>query len=288
MYARFGALAKTQKILYEFPYEDVHLVSWNVRISDYAQKGHGHEAIKCFHQMQDEGVSTNAITYICVLKACSIAESLTIGEDIDARVRKLGLLEKDIVLGNTLVDMYTKCGALKKAQQILEELPVRDAISWNALIAGCASMGQGHETLSYFEQMRSEGHSPDAVTFISILRACGSIKNSDKGEEIHEVITRHGWLEKDITLGNALTDMYVKCGMLSKAQEVLEGLRGKDIVSWNALISGFSQEGQYEEALGCFQRMQSEGFSPDAIIFTCLLKACGNAHHNLSKMFLEA
>ena len=79
-----------------------------------------------------------------------------------------------------------------------------------------------------------------------------------------------------MVIGNALIDMYVECGVLRKAQQVLEELLVRDVVSWSALISGYTQQGQDLEALKCFERMQSEGLSPDVISFICILKSCGN------------
>ncbi|MCO5586113.1 hypothetical protein L7F22_040053 [Adiantum nelumboides] len=47
-----------------------------------------------------------------------------------------------------------------------------------------------------------------------------------------------------------------------------------DVVSWNALIGGFAQQGQAKEALDSFQGMQEEGIPPDAITFINVLNAC--------------
>mgnify|MGYP002775912112 FL=1 len=77
-------------------------------------------------------------------------------------------------------------------------------------------------------------------------------------------------------IGNALIDMYVECCVLMKAQEVLEGLLGRDVVSWSALISGYIQQGQDLEAPKCYEHMQIEGLSPYVTSFICVLKACGN------------
>eukprot|EP00250_Pteridium_aquilinum_P022500 c25392_g4_i4 orf=1-273(+) len=70
--------------------------------------------------------------------------------------------------------------------------------------------------------------------------------------------------------------MYAKCGSLSKAQDVLEKLPSRDVVSWSALIAGYAQRGQGEHALNCYERMQREGILPDAVTYACILKACGS------------
>eukprot|EP00250_Pteridium_aquilinum_P019894 c24620_g21_i2 orf=2-262(+) len=70
--------------------------------------------------------------------------------------------------------------------------------------------------------------------------------------------------------------MYAKCGALEEAQQVFDGFPNRDIVSWNALITGFVQQGLAEKALSYFEWMQSGGFAPDACTFACVLKACGS------------
>ena len=82
--------------------------------------------------------------------------------------------------------MYAKCGVPAKAQEVLEELPTRNVISWNALLAGYVQQGQCYEVLYGFEHMQSEGLSPDAVTFICTLKACRSTETMHIGEQNHD------------------------------------------------------------------------------------------------------
>ena len=110
------------------------------------------------------------------------------------------------------------------------------------------------------------------------LRACGSIGLMDKGNKIHSEILREvsaryskhnqglgafqqmqrneilrdevihrKFLENDTVLGNSLIDVYAKSGVLAQTQEVLQQLPGRDIVSWDVLIAGYTQHGQYHE-----------------------------------------
>ena len=163
--------------------------------------------------MESEGFSPDVVTFMCILKACGNIGAIDEGKQIHEKIRnKKGLLEKDIMLATSVVDMYAKCGALAKAQEVVNDLPVRNTVCWNALITGYAQKGQYDEVLNCYKSMKNDGLSPDIVTFICILKACGSRRNIDKGEQIHDEIQRRGLLEKDSVLGNALVDMYAKCG----------------------------------------------------------------------------
>eukprot|EP00250_Pteridium_aquilinum_P020259 c24766_g14_i3 orf=338-1072(+) len=216
------------------------------------------------------------IAIVASLRACAKQKDLYGGTRLHANTLKWGLLETSSHVANTLVSMYAKCGALAKAEELLDGLRVPDVFSWNAIIAGYTHQGKGGDALNCFERMRLEGLSPDEVTFTSISKACGSIGAANKGEQIHDRIAKQGLLEGNIVLGTALVDMYAKCGSLEKAQHVLNKLPFRDVVSWNSLIAGYAQEGQGEQALNCFEQMQREGLSPNTVTFTCILKACGN------------
>jgi pentatricopeptide repeat protein len=275
MYAKCGALPKAQQVLQKLRIRDT--ISWNAIISGYAQQDGFQEVLACFECMKWEGISPDTVTFICMLKASGSMGALGMGKEIHEKVIRCRMLDKDIVVGNALVDMYAKCGMLAKAQQVLEELPIRDVVSWNALIAGYAQLGRCQEAFDCLDWMQMEGVSPNSITFVSIIKACGGSGALDKGIQVHEEIRTRGLLATDIVFGNALVDMYAKCGVLTKAQEVLEEIPLRDLVAWSALIAGYAQQGQGLEALSCFQRMQSEGFSPDDITFLSVLTACNHA-----------
>ncbi|KAH7440364.1 hypothetical protein KP509_04G103900 [Ceratopteris richardii] len=273
MYASCGDLAKAEEVLHMHSQKNVF--AWTALIAGFTRQGKGRDALRCFDHMQSVGLSPDAVTLACLLKAAGSVKEVDKGWRIHSEIIKQDLLKNDIVLGNALVDMYAKCGALEKAHHTLNELPFRDVVSWSALITGYAQHGEGEKALDCYEQMLLEDLSPDAVTYICILKACGSLGDLNKGERIHEEIKKKGFVKKNLMLGNALIDMYAKCGALTKAKQVLEELPARDVVSWSTLIGGYAQHGQSEHALECFHRMQSEGLIPNEVTFSLILKACG-------------
>lgn len=123
--------------------------------------------------------------------------------------------------------------------------------------------------------MRSEAVAPNVVTFVCALKSCGRIGAIDAGREIHLRAQREGFVESNISLGTALVDMYARCGAMAMAQQVFEALMVRNVVSWTALMAGYVQCQEGEEALRCFERMGYEGLFPDEVAFLSLLKACG-------------
>ena len=211
---------------------------------------------------------------MCILKACAAIRSLEIGEEIHAKMMEQGLLKNSIVVGNAVIDMYAKCGALQRACEIFDELPQRDVVSWTALIAGYANHGLGCQAVKNFKEMEDERISPNAWTYVCILNACAAIGSLDIGETIHDKLREQGLLKDNIVLGNALIDMYTKCGVLQKAQKVFDELPQRDIVSWNVLIAGYVEHGLGVQAIKCFRQMDEEGIIADDITYTCILDAC--------------
>ena len=272
MYSKCGYLRRAREVLDNLLVRDV--ISWNALISGYVKYECGKEAIACFEQMQDENISPDAVTFVCTLKACGSLGAIKEGREIHVEISKQGLLERDGVIGSALVDMYAKCGLLQHAQEVFDKLIVHDTVSWTALIAGYANNGHGKEALNCFNQMQSNGLCPNVVTYVCGLKACGSIGAIEKGQEIHAEVDREGLLESDVSIGNALADMYMKCGLLVKAQDVFDMLPSRDVNSWNALIAGYAKFKHGVEALRCFEHMQLEGVMPDSGTFVGVLVAC--------------
>ena len=137
--------------------------------------------------------------------------------------------------------------------------------------------------------MKLKGISPDAVTFVCILKACGNLGAKNKGIEIHAEMSRKGLLENDLVLANSLLDMYAKCGALAAAHKVFDKLPVHDIFSCNSLIAGYAQLGEFENVFRIFDRMVGEGITPGWITFLIVLNTCSRSgFFNKSKMYLEA
>ena len=94
------------------------------------------------------------------------------GEAHEAWIMVNGGKHPDI--GGSLVTMYAKCDALIKSQEVFDGKWVRNVVIWNALLAGYVQHGHNEEALNCVRWMQQEALSPNAVTFVSILKAFGS------------------------------------------------------------------------------------------------------------------
>ncbi|KAI5074984.1 hypothetical protein GOP47_0010945 [Adiantum capillus-veneris] len=273
VYAKCGLLTRAQEVFDKLRMRDI--VLWTTLISGYVENGHAAPAMKCLEEMQLEGVALDAVAFVCISKACGMLEARDKGREMHSEIARMGLLKKNFVVGSTLVDMYVKCGLLAYAREVFDKLPVRNVITWTTLIAGYAEGGNGEEALNCYDQMQSEGLSPNPVTIVCGLKACGTIGAASKGQAIHAEIERRRLLKTDILVANTLIHMYARCGLLATAQEVFDRLLAPDIVSWNALITGYVESGYFKEAVKVYEQMQSKAVPPNAITYLSVLKACG-------------
>eukprot|EP00250_Pteridium_aquilinum_P017876 c23816_g3_i1 orf=860-1291(+) len=131
--------------------------------------------------MQEFSLRSTGYTFAALLKACAKHKDLKRGSELHAEVVSMELLSKDIFVGSALVTMYVKCDELAKAQEVFDQLPVRNVVSWNALIAGYMKKAHGEKALHIFEKMQLDGVSPNSITFICGLKACASIEAIHKG-----------------------------------------------------------------------------------------------------------
>eukprot|EP00250_Pteridium_aquilinum_P018853 c24218_g1_i1 orf=516-2621(+) len=271
MYVKCSLLEEAQEAFDNLSVRVV--VSWNALITGYIEHEHGEKVLLCYERMRHEGVSPDAVTFAIVAKAlCSIG-AIDRGRELHKEIIRHGF-GRHLTVGNALIDMYAKLGLLTEAQEVFDNMPVHDIVSWTALISGYVDHGFNQEALNCFSTLQPAGMSPDCVTYACSLKACSSLKDINKGREIHRMIVSMG-LQIDKALGNALIDMYAKCGSMLESQDVFDMLETRDIVSWTELIAGYTDSGLGSKALNLFEEMLRQGLCPDAVTFTCALKACG-------------
>eukprot|EP00250_Pteridium_aquilinum_P034365 c7486_g2_i1 orf=1-1131(-) len=250
--------------------------SWSSSIIGYIQCGKPQHAFSFYQMIQGVSsvhLSKNALK--ALLKTCTQLKELERGVELHAEMSRMGLLDSDIFVGNMLVDMYAKHGYLLEAQEVFSELPIRDVVSWTALIGGFAELDFHEQALDSFEYMNLEDVSPNSFTYGFGLKACGGIKDYDKGMQLHSQVVKQG-LEKDVFVCNALVGMYTQCGSLSEAEEVFATLSNPGVISWNILIEGYVDHGLGKESLTCFDLMQQEGVIANVVTYICTLRACGS------------
>ncbi|XP_057952635.1 putative pentatricopeptide repeat-containing protein At3g01580 isoform X2 [Malania oleifera] len=229
-------------------------------------------ALELFIEMLMSGMRPDSSTMVAVLVLCSQLMDMVVGRQIHGFIFRVGL-DNDVRVQTALLDMYFKCGDTEVGLKIFEKFQSRNLVMWGAVILKCAQGACPIRALELFDTFRLVYEFADSVILLAVLRACSLLTLKPKGIEIHGLAVKMG-LHSDVFVGGALVDMYAKCRDMESAQKVFFSLPAKDLISWNALISGYAQNECADEALRAFLEMQSEKIRPNAVTAACILSIC--------------
>lgn len=244
---------------------------WNSMIATHVWHGDSKQALDVFKQMQQQKQTPDKATFIHILSACNSPCHLLEGKDIHVCVSQSGL-EADLDVITALVRMYGKCQSFDEAQKIFDQTVSRNVPLWDALIAVYAHNGKREEALQAFRDMLQTELIPQKSTFMYALASCSSHDALDAGKQLHELIAKHGF-EYETSVATALVSMYAKCGSLESAKAVFEKAEMRNAISAAALILALVQNGEKEEGLTLFNKIQEEGILSHKASFDDLLSA---------------
>ncbi|KAL6281491.1 hypothetical protein ACE6H2_018372 [Prunus campanulata] len=257
MYSKCGYLAEA-RVLFD-KNDKKNVVSWNSIIGGYSREGDVCGTFDLFRnmQMEEEKVKVNEVTVLNVLPACLEESELLSLKKLHGYSFRHGFLYDELV-ANAFVAAYAKCGALTLAEQVFHGIETKTVSSWNAVIGGYAQNGDPKKALNLYLQMKYSGLDPDWFSIGSLLLACAHLKLLQHGRQIHGFVLRDG-LETDSFIGISLLSFYIQCGKLSSARVLFDRMEAKSRVSWNAMITGYTQSGLPNEALNLFRQMLMKG-----------------------------
>ncbi|MCO5567166.1 hypothetical protein L7F22_020854 [Adiantum nelumboides] len=269
MYARCQSLEEAYTVF--ILCKTVDVVTWGALISGFVENRQGQGAIEAYIRMKETNVKPNAPIFISLLKACSIEDELKQGMLVHEEIRKAGL-DADMAIKASLIDMYSNCGSIEKAQIVFNESSNLDNVIYVSMITAYLQHGQKVSALKLYRHMVADGSGLSAKTFVSMLKAC------DNGaswflRSIHDDIVRDGH-QLNVVLGSALVDMYGKCGLVDEARSVFDGLPERNAITWGGMLASYVQQGLEHDALILFKGMLERGIEPDRATVSCMVKAC--------------
>ncbi|KAK8953384.1 Pentatricopeptide repeat-containing protein [Platanthera guangdongensis] len=248
-----------------------NVVSWTTIISGLVQHDRAEDGLLLFNKMRFAGVEPNDRTIGSILSACSSLVALTQGRWIHGYALK-GDMDMDTFIGSALLDMYAKCGEVADAHVIFDNLDCVDLISWTTMIVGYTQNGCALNALKVFSSPRWAHIIPNSTTIASALSSSAQLRDLALGRSIHALGIKLGAEDCNVVM-NAVVDMYTKCCVVNEAEYVFQRMPHKDIVTWNAMMAGYSQNNLGSEALSLFNKMKSEGYSTDAVTVVNALSA---------------
>ncbi|KNA23285.1 hypothetical protein SOVF_026300 [Spinacia oleracea] len=251
--------------------------SWLETLRSQARSGLPLEAITTYISMLMEDVLPDNFVFPAILKVAADLYDLNFGKQIHTQVVKFGYGSKSTTVDNTLVNMYGKCGHIKAACKVFDAMSQRDQVSWNSIISVLCRHEEWEDALEAFWVMQRENVEPSSFTLVSIVSVCGKLGVIDGlrlGKQVHAYSLRKGDMST-FTI-NALMSMYAKLGKLDCAKFLLYTFEDRNLVTWNTIISSFSQNDRFTEALEFLKFMVQKGVRPDGVTVASVLPACSH------------
>uniref|UniRef100_A0A2P2NLM0 DYW domain-containing protein n=1 Tax=Rhizophora mucronata TaxID=61149 RepID=A0A2P2NLM0_RHIMU len=258
--------------LFSMMHESGNVVSWTSMITGYLQNGKANKAVNLFLQMNREGVRPNDFTYSAILTAEMVVSPF----EVHAQVIKSNYQQTPNV-GTALLDAYLKLGKVYEASKVFQRIDDRDIVTWSAMIAGYALIGDTEGAVNIFMEMARQGIKPNEYTFSSIINACAaSMAAVKQGKQFHAWSIKSKY-NNALCVSSALVTMYAKRGDIDSANEGFKRQEERDLVSWNSMISGYAQHGSGRKAIEVFQEMERQNLDMDTVTFIGVISACTHA-----------
>ncbi|EEF35120.1 pentatricopeptide repeat-containing protein, putative [Ricinus communis] len=276
--------------------ENPNVYLYTALIDGFVLSGSFISGIHLYYQMINLSIVPDNYVITSVLEACGFQLALKQGIQVHCQVLKLGLSSKRL-MRLKLMKFYGKCGSLKDAERLFDEMPERDVVAstiminsyfehgliqeairvfnltkskdtvcWTAVIDGLVRNGEMNRALEVFREMQREDVRPNEVTIVCVLSACSQLGTLELGRWVHSYMGKYG-IGINHFVGGALINMYSRCGDIDEAWRVFEEMKERNVITYNSMIVGFSLHGKSSEAIELFRGMTKQGLEPTSVTF---------------------
>lgn len=234
-YAKSSNLSIARTVFDKMP--DRTIVAWNSMIAGYEQNGLPKEALVLFSEMRALNISPDSATLAIVLAACSQLGSLNMGCWVHDYIISNDI-EVNVILGTSLINMFSRCGNVSKAREVFDKMPERNVIVWTAMISGYGMHGYGNQAMELFHEMRSTGPPPNNVTFVAVLSACAHAGLVHEGQRAFKSMKQNYGLVPGVEHHVCMVDLLGRAGFLNQAYQFIKELHREDLVPavWTAML----------------------------------------------------
>uniref|UniRef100_A0A2P2QLA4 Putative pentatricopeptide repeat-containing protein At5g47460 n=1 Tax=Rhizophora mucronata TaxID=61149 RepID=A0A2P2QLA4_RHIMU len=246
----------------------------NCLIDMYGKCGYVGQATRVFNEM----IVKDIISWNSAIAACARNQALELACNFFYQMP-----EPDTISYNELINGIAQFGNIKDAAEALSIMPNPNSSTWNSIITAYVNRSKPLEALHFFTKMHSSGTKMDEYTFSILLSAIAGLAALKWGMLIHSCCVKLG-LDASVIIGSALIDMYSKCGQVKDAESLFVMLPKKNLVTWNAMISGYAHNGHSSKVIRLFEEVKlAKNLKPDWVTFLNVIAACSGSEVSLQK-----
>ncbi|KAL5846685.1 hypothetical protein ACOSQ3_010209 [Xanthoceras sorbifolium] len=243
LYSKAGEFENARKFFDENG--EKKLGSWNAIISGLSQGGRAKEVIDMFIKLKQCGLQPDDVTMVSVTSACGSLGDLGLALQLHKCVFQAKIVkELDILMFNSLIDMYGKCGRMDLAYNVFSRMDRQNVSSWTSMIVGYATNGHVNEALECFCSMREAGVRPNHVTFVGVLSACVHGGKVQEGKHLFHIMKNVYQIVPRLPHYGCMVDLFGRAGLLEEAREMIGEMPMKaNVVVWGCLIGACEKFG---------------------------------------------
>ncbi|XWS66659.1 hypothetical protein CRYUN_Cryun05aG0219600 [Craigia yunnanensis] len=251
-------------------------IPWNTQLRELAKQCHYLQALTLYRRMLRCGSTPNAFSFPFALKSSASLSLPFSGQQLHCHVIKSGCSSEPFIL-TSLISMYCKFNSLEIARKVFDENPISNQLTvcYNALISGYALNARVFDVIALFCRMRERGVSVNSVTMLGLVPVISEPRYLSVGMSFHCSCLKLG-LNLDFSVANCLLTLYVKCGAVEFGRELFDEMPKKGLITWNAMISGYAQNGLAAKVLELYKTMEASRVCPDAVTFVGVLSSCAH------------
>ncbi|KAL6297498.1 hypothetical protein ACE6H2_005640 [Prunus campanulata] len=223
--------------------KNVHIC--NSVLGSLIRSGKFDGSFKLFHQMKQDGLTPDAVTYSTLLAGC-----------------------------NKVKHGYSK--ALELVQELQCNELQMDSVIYGTLLAVCASNNKLEEAEGYFKQMKNEGYLPNVFHYSSMLNAYSISGNYKEADDLVQDMKSAGLVPNKVIL-TTLLKVYVRGGLFEKSRELLAELEAlgyaEDEMPYCLLMDALAKAGRIHEAKLVFDEMKEKSIRSNGYSYSIMISA---------------
>lgn len=270
MYLNFGNLGYAYQVFDKMPERDTVLC--NTMISGLVKNGCFDDAVLVFKDMVLKGRRFDSTSFAAVLTAVAELMKLKLGMAIECLSIKVGFHWHVHVLTG-FISLYAKCGYMLAAKCLFEQIEHPDVIAYNAMISGFSCNREMENAVSVFNEMMVLQLRVNSSTMVGLIPVFYPFGHLILTSAIHSFCLKSSLVLKT-SVATALITVYSRLNEIDSARKLFDESQEKSLAAWNAMISGYAQNGVTDKAITLFQEMQNFKIPPNPTTITSIVSAC--------------
>ncbi|XP_059655922.1 putative pentatricopeptide repeat-containing protein At5g40405 [Cornus florida] len=190
MYAKCGNMNKAMEVFWGMREKNVY--TWSSAMGGLAMNGLGKECLELFSLMKKEGAQPNEVTFVSVLRGCSVVGFINEGHrHFDSMIKVYGL-EPQLEHYGCMVDLYGRSGHLDEALDFINNMPVKPhAGAWGALLNAC-QIYKNKELAELASRKLVELEATNHGAYVLLSNIYADFKNWDRVSVVRQTMKDRG------------------------------------------------------------------------------------------------